>query len=152
MFQPPALVPLVLSTFLAEHVTGQLRLLILVAPCWMEAPWLHTVLSMLADVPWNCPVVKDVFMDVSVGQVLKGLPYPFGCSEMCVAQTGVLFLSLSDSEGGTLSIYNKCLPAVLERMGRLLCSRGGIKQCNTCPYISKFFGLGIQLVFTFLLF
>ena len=36
-FPPPALVPLVLSWFLAEHVNGQLRHLILVVPCWMEA-------------------------------------------------------------------------------------------------------------------
>ena len=40
--------PLVLSKFLAEHVNGQLRHLLLVAPCWMEAPWLPTVLNMLA--------------------------------------------------------------------------------------------------------
>ena len=40
VFSPPALVPLVLSKFLAEHVKGQTRILILVAPCWMEAPWL----------------------------------------------------------------------------------------------------------------
>ena len=33
MFPPPALVPLVLSKFLAEHVSSQLRYLILVAPC-----------------------------------------------------------------------------------------------------------------------
>ena len=51
VFPPPTLVPLVLSNFLAEHVRGQLRLLILVAPCWMEAPRLPTVLNMLADVP-----------------------------------------------------------------------------------------------------
>ena len=38
VFPPLALVPLVLSKFLAEHVNGQLRHLILVAPCWMEAP------------------------------------------------------------------------------------------------------------------
>ena len=31
---PPTLVPLVLSKFLAGHVKGQLRHLILVAPCW----------------------------------------------------------------------------------------------------------------------
>ena len=36
MFPPPTLVPLVLSRFLAEHVKGQLRQLILVVPCWME--------------------------------------------------------------------------------------------------------------------
>ena len=35
VFPPPALVPLVLSKFLAEHVNGQLRHLLLVAPCWM---------------------------------------------------------------------------------------------------------------------
>ena len=46
-FPPPALVPLVLSKFLTEHVKGQLRHLILVAPCWMEAPWLPTGLNML---------------------------------------------------------------------------------------------------------
>ena len=32
-----------------------------------------TVLNMLADVPWQCPIVKDLVMDVLVGQVLKGL-------------------------------------------------------------------------------
>ena len=51
VFPPPALVPLVLSKFLAEHVKGPLRYLILVAPCWMEAPWLPTLLNMLADIP-----------------------------------------------------------------------------------------------------
>ena len=38
VFPPPALVPLVLSRFLAEHVNGQIRHWILVVPCWMEAP------------------------------------------------------------------------------------------------------------------
>ena len=73
VFPPLALVPLVLSKFLAEHVNGQLRHLLLVAPCWMEAPWLPTVLNMLADVPWQCPLLKNLIMDVSVGQALKGL-------------------------------------------------------------------------------
>ena len=75
VFLPPALVPLVLSQFLAEHVNGQLRHLILVAPCWIEVPWLPTVLNMVADVPQQCPIVKDLVMDVSVGQVLWGLQY-----------------------------------------------------------------------------
>ena len=38
VFPPPVLVPLVLSKFLVEHVNGQLRHLLLVAPYWMEAP------------------------------------------------------------------------------------------------------------------
>ena len=73
MFLPLALVHLVLSKFLAEHVNGPLRNLLLVAAYWMEAPWLPTVLNMLADVLWQCPLVKDLIMDVLVGQVLKGL-------------------------------------------------------------------------------
>ena len=40
-----------------------------------EAPWLPTVLNMLADVPVQCSIIKDLIVDVSVGQVLKGLPY-----------------------------------------------------------------------------
>ena len=73
VFPHLALVPLVLSKFLAEHVNGQLRHLILVVPCWMEAPWLPTVVNMLADVPWQCPIIKDCIMDVVVGQALRGL-------------------------------------------------------------------------------
>ena len=75
MFRPPALIPLVLSMFLAEHVKGQLRHFILVAPCQMEAPWLPTVLNILGYIPWQCPIIKYLIVDVSVGQVFKGLPY-----------------------------------------------------------------------------
>ena len=73
VFFPPALVPLVLSKFLAEHFNSQLRHLILVVPCWMEAPLFPTVLSMLADIPWQCLIVKDLVMDVLASLVLKGL-------------------------------------------------------------------------------
>ena len=70
VFPPPVLVPLVLSTLLGEHVTGQLRLLILAASCWMEAIWLPTVFNMLEDILFQCSIVKDLIMDVSVGQLL----------------------------------------------------------------------------------
>ena len=60
VFLPPTLV-LVLSKFLVEHVKGQLRLLILVAPCLMEAPWLPTVLNMLADISQDCPIIKEYY-------------------------------------------------------------------------------------------
>ena len=94
VFSPPALVPLVLSKFLAEHVNGQLRHLLLVAPCWMEAPWLPTVLNMLADVPQPCPLLKDLILDVLVGQVLNGLRYLhvtlWLLSDMCYADRGSL--------------------------------------------------------------
>ena len=75
VFPPATSVSLVLSKFLAESVKGQLRLLILVAPCWIEAPWLPTILNMLVDIPWQCPIIKDLVMDVSVGHVLKCLSY-----------------------------------------------------------------------------
>ena len=91
---PPALVPVVLSTFLVEHVQGQLRCLILVAPCWMKTPWLPTVLNMLIDIP---PVVshhKNLVMEVFIGQALKGLPYLllilWQLSDVCYADRGSL--------------------------------------------------------------
>ena len=94
MFPPPALVTLVLSKFLAEHVKGQLRHLILVAPCWMETPWLPTVLNMLADIPQQCPIKRDLIADVSVGQTLKGLPYVhltlWLLTDVCYADGGSL--------------------------------------------------------------
>ena len=37
--------------------------------------WLPTILNMLADVPQWCPIIKDLIMDVLVGQALKGLQY-----------------------------------------------------------------------------
>ena len=72
MFPTPALFPLVLSKFLTECVTGQFRFLILVAPCWMQGPWISTVLNMLADIPQKCPIIKDLTIDDSVSQVFKG--------------------------------------------------------------------------------
>ena len=94
VFPPPALVPLVLSKFLAEHVNGQLRHLLLVAPHWMEAPCLPTVLSMLADVPPWFPLLKDLIVDVLVGQALKGLLYLhltfWLLSDVCYADRGSL--------------------------------------------------------------
>ena len=67
VFLPPALFPKVPTKFLADHITGKFRLLILVSPCWVEAPWLPTVLNMLADIPHWYPIIKDLDMDVSVG-------------------------------------------------------------------------------------
>ena len=40
----------------------------------MEASWLHTVLNMLEDIPHQCPIMKALVTDVSVGWMLKGLP------------------------------------------------------------------------------
>ena len=54
-------------------------------------------------------------------------------AQMCVLQTGVLSLSLSGSGGGNLSIYIKGLPAVLEGMVRLVCSRECTIQCHIFP-------------------
>ena len=111
VFLPPALV------LLAEHITGQFRLLILVVPCLMEAPWLPTVLNLLADIPWHCPVINDLVMDVSVGQVLKHLLYLhltlWLLSDMCYGDR-FFFLSLSGGGRINLSIFNEGLPAVSE--------------------------------------
>ena len=42
---------------LVDYVTGQFGL-ILVVPCWMEAPWLPNVLNMLTDISHQCPIIK----------------------------------------------------------------------------------------------
>ena len=47
---------------------------------------------------------------------------------MCVTQTGAHFFSLSGSGGGNLRVYVKGLPAVLEGMGKLVCSTGCTKN------------------------
>ena len=103
VFPPLALVPPVLSKFLAEHVNSQLRHLLLVASCWMEAPWLPTVLNMLADVPQQCPIVKDLIVDVLVCQALKGLQYLhltlWLLSDMCYADRGSLPWSVRQWQG-----------------------------------------------------
>ena len=62
----PALVALALSKFLAEHVTGQFRFLVLVASGWKEAAWFPTILDVLKDISLECPIVKDLIIDVVV--------------------------------------------------------------------------------------
>ena len=128
VFPPLALVPLVLAKFLAEHVNSQLRHLLLVAPCWMEAPGLSTVLSMLADIPGQCPIVKDLVVDVSVGQVLKGLRYLhltlWLLSNVCYADKGSLPRSVRQwqgqlkhlCQGSTSSAGGSGLVGVLDRV------------------------------------
>ena len=115
VFPPPALVPLVLSKFLAEHVNGQLRWLILVAPCWMEAPWLATILNMLVDVPQAVSHCKrSCHVNVSVGQALKGLQYLhlnlWQLSNMCYADRGSLPQSVRQWQGQL-----KCLSKVYQQ-------------------------------------
>ena len=49
---------------------------------------------MLTDIPQQCPIIKDLIVDVSVGQVLKGLQYLhltiWQLSDMCYADRGSL--------------------------------------------------------------
>ena len=49
------------------------RLLILVGLCGVEDTWLPIVINMLEDIPQQCPIMKDLIMDVSIGLVLKGV-------------------------------------------------------------------------------
>ena len=116
VFHPPALVPLVLSKFLAEHVNGQLRHLLLVAPCWIEAPWLPTVLNMLVDVPWWCPLLKRSHCGcfgrpVTQGSAISAFnPLAAQChvlcrqgfsSSVCQAMVGAIQMSMS-------RVYQQC--------------------------------------------
>ena len=137
VFPPLPLVPLVLSKFLPEHLNGQLRYLILVVPCWMEAPWLPTVLNMLADVPRQCPIIKRSCHGCfgrpgTQGSAISGFN-PLAAQQHVLCRQGFLFLSLSGGGGGNSNIYIKGLPAVLERMGQMVCLTGFTKQWHLCP-------------------
>ena len=57
---------------------------------------------------------------------------------MYVVQTRVLFLGLSGSSGPDSSIYYKSLPAVLERISQLVCSRGLHNNVNSVPKLAEF--------------
>ena len=46
------------ALYLCEF-SSEFRFLILIAPCWMEAPCLPTVLNMLKDIPHWCLVVNS---------------------------------------------------------------------------------------------
>ena len=79
---------------MAEHVTGQYRFPILVAPSWMEDPQLPTGLSMSDDLPYQCLIIKDLVRYGSVGWVFKillSLHLTLCCLGTCVAQANVLF-------------------------------------------------------------
>ena len=134
MFPSLALIPLFLSMFLAEHVKGQLRHLILVAPCWMEVPWLPTALSMLVDVPQQCPIVKDLIVDALIGQVLKGLQYLhltfWQLSDVCYADRGSLPQSVRQWQ---LKCLHQRSTSSAGKMGQLVCLTGFTKQCHLCP-------------------
>ena len=58
---------------------------------------------MLADVPWQCPIIKDLIIDVSVGQALKELRYLhltlWLLSNVCYADKGSLPWSVRQWQG-----------------------------------------------------
>ena len=56
---------------------------------------------------------------------------------MCVTQTGVLVLSLLGG-GGNSSVYTKGLPAMLEGMGRLVCSTDEPNNAISAPKLADF--------------
>ena len=88
----------------------------------MEAPWLPTVLTMLEDIPWQCPVVKHFIMDVLVGQVLRGLPYLHLTlwlpRDMCCPDKGSLLQSVRWQWGQLMHLQwrstSKAISAFLE--------------------------------------
>ena len=136
VFPPPMLVPLALSKFLAEHVKGQLRHLILVTPCWIEAPWLPMVLNMLADIPQWCTIIKHLVADGLVGQVLKGLPYLhltlWLLRDVCYTDRGSLPQSVRWWQGKLECLHHRSMSSVGRNgqvwWGLTVCT----KQCHIC--------------------
>ena len=139
IFPSPALVHLVPSNFLAEHVKGELRLLILMAPCWMEASLLPTILNMLTDFPWHCPIVKDLIMDVLVGHMLKDLPYLhltlWLLRDVFCRDRGSLPQSVRQWQGQLDHLWSRSASNV-ERNGQVGVLNSCTKQCHICPKLA----------------
>ena len=120
------LVPLVLSKFLAETCKRSTEMIWF---WWHRVGWklfgFLLILNMLTDVPQAVSHHKRSHHGCFGRPGAQGSAHiciqPFGCSAMCAMQTGVLFLNLPGGSGGNLSIYLKCLAAVLEGMDRLVC-------------------------------
>ena len=79
---------------------------------------------------------RSCHVDVSVGQMLKGLPYLhltlWLLSDVCYVDKGSLPQSVQVVAECNSSVYVKGLPAVLEGMGRLVWLTGCTKQCHLC--------------------
>ena len=93
----------------------------------MEDPWFPTVISMLEDIPYSCSIIKDAIMDAFGDWALKGLQSlhltPWLSRDIISTDNGSFPHSVRQWRVD-LSVYNKTLPAVLERMGQMVCFRG----------------------------
>ena len=121
VFYPTALIPLVLSMFLVEHATCQCRLLILMVPCWKEDPWLSTVLNMLKDIPHQWRSHQRSLNSLGAQRSAIAAFSSLSAQRHMLHRQRYSSLGCQAVTGETQSFYNKCLPAVLERMGRLVC-------------------------------
>ena len=114
----------------------------------MEAPLFSTVLKMLADIPCWYPIIKDLIMDVSVGQVLKGLPYlhlPLWLlSNVCYTDR-LLFLSLSGSGGGNSNIYVKVYQQCLKKWAGWCAQQGVPDNAISAPKLANFWYIYFRL-------
>ena len=124
---PSTLVPLVLSKFLAGQIEEAVHTSHSSCTLLDGVFFTFHCSQHVEDVPHWCPIIKGLVRDVLVGQMLKGLPSLqltlWLLREMCYA----VMVSLPPSIRwwqGQVKIYNKGLPAMLEGMGKLVCSRG----------------------------
>ena len=108
VFPLPALVPLALSKFLPKHGQRSTQTFDSSGTMLDGGSLASHNLNMLADILWHCPIIKDPTVDVSVVNVLKGLPHlHFNslASQRCVlCKQGFSFLSLSSSGRGNQSM------------------------------------------------
>ena len=120
-FPSPAVFRLVLSKFLTVHITGQFRLLIIVARCWMETPC--TVLNIWKMFLFGVPS-KRCCQVCFIKQGAQGSTIttfnPLANQRYVLHIQGFSF-SVCKEVVGTTQIFTKGLPAMLERTGRLVC-------------------------------
>ena len=127
VFPPPALVSLILSKFPVEHVTGLFRLLTL----WHLVGW------RILGFPQFLACWKTFLIDVPSSKMLSWLGAQVSAiialnplaAQRCVLHRQRFSCLVC---GKTQVSTTKVLSVMLERMGKLMCSRRCTKQCHFC--------------------
>ena len=91
---------------------------------------------MLEDIPSQGPIIQFHIIDILLDWVLKGLPLLYLTlwllRDVCCTDEGSVPESIRQWQE-QLECLQQSLPAILERMGQLVCSRGCTRQYHFCP-------------------
>ena len=136
VFPHPALVPLVLSKFLAEHVKGQPQTFDSDGTKFDGGSMASTVLSMLADALQWCPIIKDLIMGCfgrpcAQGSVISAFN-PLAAQRCVLHRQGFSSSVCQAVVGATWASTSKVYHQCWKEWACWVCMRRCTKQCHIC--------------------